>query len=270
MNRVLQLILQTLTCLISLSGCEVKPKLLDKNPPEPRTAPLKQQKRPFANHPYFRTQHATSGKPIVWKNPKLTLRLYTGRENRWDKPWVHSALQTAVDVWSDGCSSIDITIELVHGERGRAVRDGSNSIVFREDLWCRPGARSKRQCYPEDIAALTQVWAKDDNAHKEAELTEADIQINAVHFSWEPGDLPASKLHANLARTFTHELGHFLGLEHRCARRWHETLGRLPRCQKLPERAGDATMHPLYPNERGLPKLGTAERAFLCDVYKAQ
>jgi hypothetical protein len=98
--------------------------------------------------------------------------------------------------------------------------DGTNLIRFREDRWCRPAtADEPEMCYSPAAAALTTLFFVDDPGNgRDAEIVDADIEMNGVHFaiSDDGATSGTAGCHADLANTLTHEVGHLMGLDHTC------------------------------------------------------
>jgi MYXO-CTERM domain-containing protein len=124
--------------------------------------------------------------------------------------------------WREGAQSCSyLTFELT-GQKDMASvgNDGENTIIFRDDRWCRPAtADDPERCYNPAAAALTTLFFvnKADSA-RNGEIVDADIEFNAVNFSVSTngsseGGAPCL---SDLANTLTHEVGHLMGLDHTC------------------------------------------------------
>jgi hypothetical protein len=129
--------------------------------------------------------------------------------------------------WNAAAASCDspARLELEPGAAGEVGFDRVNRVVFRETSWCAPidcehycGPREKcpggEECYDPQAAALTTLCYD----QKTGEILDGDIEVNATTFAIgvdgrvEVGD----RMVADLANTFAHEAGHFLGLDHTC------------------------------------------------------
>lgn len=133
-------------------------------------------------------------------------------------------MRQAIDAWNragDQCDG-DIELSLGEPEAGEVGFDGVNRIVFRDDRWCAPidcdnfcgtDCPGGEECHDPDAAGLTTLCMN----LRTGEILDADIEINGVDFAI--GDMGASAgagQAAELINTFTHELGHVLGLDHTC------------------------------------------------------
>jgi hypothetical protein len=150
------------------------------------------------------------------------------------------------------CSYFDLRFQgLKQGEVGL---DGSNMVIFREEEWCRPATDTDpRECYDPAAAGLTTLFFVDDPAsERNGTILDADIELNAVSFSLAVDHVSASsgRCESDLANTFTHEIGHLMGLDHTCwtgaGIRLNDHQGEpLPLCSldpNLPRGVRDATM----------------------------
>jgi hypothetical protein len=91
---------------------------------------------------------------------------------------------------------------------GPSLEDATNVVQFRSDRWCP--FEIQKPCYPSTEAARTLPFARP--AAGFAEVTEADIELNAVDFRFDDGDAGIARLRS----TLLHEMGHLLGLGHAC------------------------------------------------------
>jgi hypothetical protein len=219
---------------------------------------------------YVRTV-TDSGKTVYWRNPCPQLIFFLG-----DPPPVLGAdeylvaAQRAAAAWSAGalgCTDVQLTVASSAEATACVGADGSNRIVFRRDVWCRQPPSSDpvaSSCYDARALAITSVFS----STKDGRIMSADIELNAVNFTW--GDLEAradggagnARGVADVQNTLTHEFGHVLGFDHPC----YEGSG--PRgvdgsgapvvdCAAASERIAKATMYPLI--ERGETRLRTLE-----------
>jgi hypothetical protein len=98
--------------------------------------------------------------------------------------------------------------------------DGSNMVIFREQEWCRPATDTEpKECYDPAAAGLTTLFFIDDPAsERNGTILDADIELNGVHFSIavDHQSQAGGNCESDLGNTFTHEVGHLLGLDHTC------------------------------------------------------
>ncbi|HWN66651.1 MAG TPA: hypothetical protein VNM90_03365, partial [Haliangium sp.] len=166
-------------------------------------------------------------------------------------------MEQALAQWRDktaSCSYMDFVVE---EPRSMEVGyDGFNVVKFREARWCRPAPDGgDEECYAFNAAGLTTLTFIDNpDSKRYGEILDADIEINGTErFAISAGGetlAPAGRDLADLANTFTHEAGHFLGLDHAC-----RTAGEPSRLdhegKEVPLCAGallEATMHPTQDN----------------------
>jgi len=153
------------------------------------------------------------------------------------------------------CSYFDVE------SRGRIVSevglDGRNVVVFREDRWCRPPTDDEPEdCHPAAAAAVTTLNFVDDfDSDRNGAILDADIEFNAVNFqiSVDGQTTAPGPGCSDLANTFTHEVGHLMGLDHTChtgrGMRLVDHEGEpVPDCPQgldppLPEALSEATMY---------------------------
>lgn len=128
-----------------------------------------------------------------------------------------AVLATWADAVSD-CSHFRVASgpPLSHG----VGYDFINMVVFRDDEWCRPAIGDMpEQCYNPLIAGLTTLtFVNDPDSPRDGEILDADIELNGVNFAIaaEGGDDGSPPCESVLANTFTHEIGHLIGLDHTC------------------------------------------------------
>jgi hypothetical protein len=137
----------------------------------------------------------------------------------------HEVLDRALGAWNtatDACSYITLVADGKLASTGPPPigNDGINRVVFRDDEWCRPATGDMRKiCLPNGAAGLTTITYIDDpDSWRDGELVDADVEINGAEFAISAGGqtLGTGACLADLANTFTHELGHVLGLDHTC------------------------------------------------------
>jgi hypothetical protein len=164
-----------------------------------------------------------------------------------------------------------------------AGNDSKNVVVFRQDTWCRQptpvddAGTPEPDCYPASALAVTSVFKN----KKTGEIIDADIEFNAVDYSW--GDLVdqpslATATTADFQNALTHELGHVVGLDHNCfttndgQTRLNDNTGS-PEVDcynnpELPDAVAEATMYPsVVLPDTSRRTLSSDDEQGACDIY---
>lgn len=133
-------------------------------------------------------------------------------DGEWD------AFHEAFTAWEDASSTEacgKVTLGSVTAATATEGRDGTNTIRFRDDTWCRPATPTEAEvCHSPDAVAITRVLFVDNPSDpRDGEIIEVDIEVNAVDFTLS---LDASAGTIDLASAAAHEIGHALGLDHNC------------------------------------------------------
>lgn len=185
---------------------------------------------------------------------------------------------------ADGCVAA-VWLELGAPQSGELGHDGVNRIIFREDRWCAPidcdrwcGPREEcpggEECYDPRAAAITTLCYDTGTGA----ILDADIEINGVDWAISSaGRSSGAGPLADLDNTFTHELGHFLGLDHTC---WSDPLkpqpfdedgDPVPSCDApdLPPEITEATMFAFQdPGETKKASLEEDDVDGMCAIYR--
>jgi hypothetical protein len=190
------------------------------------------------------------------------------------------AINRAVDAWTPrnaalaGCTDLDLKVELKGGDAlpPPAKYDQRNNITFRTQTWCE--LKDDGTCgMPHEPAALaiTSVFA-----HRVyGEILDADVEVNGVTFVW--GDLVTTPNpnQQDLQNALTHEMGHFIGLDHTCV------LGNgtppqdqnghpIPSCAAASATVQATTMFAsALPGDVSKRTLEADDRAAVCAIYPA-
>ncbi len=205
--------------------------------------------------PSVRTVTSKSRSPLYWaKSCAQVVRAAegtTGIAGDAEQQVILDAMAT----WNSAvasCSFLDVDDR---GTQTREVgRDFVNTIKFRDDRWCRPAVDDDpERCFNPQAAGVTTVTYIDEPTdERDGEIVDADIELNNVTFriTVNGQGAGAAPCAADLANTFTHELGHLLGLEHTCRGpddppRVDHTGAAVPLCTQTSEPViTEATMYP--------------------------
>ena len=157
----------------------------------------------------------------------------------------------------------------------RAANDAHNALIFRGTSWCQ--LADDGSCEVEyDPSALAFTW---DTANRNTgQIYDADIEVNLVDFQW--ADVvadPQLGTSMDLQNAITHEMGHFLGLDHTCYNPLSPgTTGRpidstgtpVPDCDVATRDVQDTTMYPsAMPGDTQKRTLAPDDRAGVCGIY---
>jgi hypothetical protein len=176
-------------------------------------------------HAYVRTVTSGTAHPMCWPRPDLHLNLAAGVSlPDLDSAAFIAAAQAAAAAWNEAsltpegrCTQLQLIIDVTADARADATKDEHNWITFRQDMWrrqpCEPTPEDDCRPYDASVLAVTSTYARSNNGT----IVGGDIEINGT-VRW--ADLVAEPaLRANrydLQNALTHELGHFIGLDHTC------------------------------------------------------
>ncbi len=170
---------------------------------------------------FVRTGPTKAGKSLAWASGCAQLFYDSAGTTQLAGDTEFGLIDQSVAAWNDGvvgCSFMRIESQ---GKKSAEVgKDFSNIVKFRDIKWCRPATSTDAErCYSPAAAGLTTVVFVDDaNSDRDGEIVDADIELNGVDFAISNAGATAGTATclSDLKNTLTHELGHFLGLEHTC------------------------------------------------------
>ncbi|MCP4444434.1 MAG: hypothetical protein GY811_03695 [Myxococcales bacterium] len=227
---------------------------------------------------FVRTETA-AGYQVYWASGCALLSVASEGSEQIAGDTEFQVVDQVLEAWQDeagGCSDFSLVNE---GTTDTGVGfDGINVIKFREDLWCRPATKDDpQQCYEEAAAGITTLFFIKDGSERVGEILDADIELNGVQFAFAVNGQTSgtAQCDADLANTLTHEVGHFLGLDHTCWIGQGQRLGdeqgnQVPSCSlpTLSESITEATMYNFQ--SCGETKKATVEAddvAGMCAIY---
>lgn len=171
--------------------------------------------------PFVRTVATETRVPLYWESGCALITFHQSGTSHIEGDGEITEMRASLAEWNQSvteCSYMRL-VEDGFGD-GAVGLDTVNMIRFRDDEWCRPATEDEpAECYDPDAAGLTTLFFVDDeDSARNGALLDADIELNAVHFriSVDGESTQPSGCQSDLANTFTHEIGHLLGLDHTC------------------------------------------------------
>ena len=171
--------------------------------------------------PFVRTVASRTRAPLAWEANCATISFHSAGTTHVDGDGEFAEMEAVIAHWNDvirDCSYLDLEVD---GHKdGEVGLDGTNLVIYREDRWCRPASGDDaEECYDPSAAGLTTLFFIDDNdSDRNGAILDADIELNAVDFAIardgqtnRPG-----RCISEISNTFTHEVGHLMGLDHTC------------------------------------------------------
>ncbi len=207
--------------------------------------------------PFVRTEATKTRAQLAWASGCALIHFHEAGTTHIEGDLEFEEMRRVLIRWRhdiQDCSYFDLRdAGTASGEVGL---DGINLVIFREDRWCRPATQDEPEvCHDHGAAGLTTLFFIDDEkSDRNGTLLDADIELNALDFKIAVDHQslgPAQLCESDLANTFTHEIGHLMGLDHTCWNgsdaRLNDDLGDpLPLCSMsagLPVEVSDATMY---------------------------
>ncbi len=226
--------------------------------------------------------YTEAGAPFAWALPTLPITAYV---RDFDQPsmtadQVVGAASAAAAAWSaaqNGCTYLTLQLATSEDAPPRAANDAHNSLIFRSTSWCELAPDGGCEI-DYDPSALAFTW---DTANKmTGQIYDADIEVNLVDYQW--ADVvadPSQRDDMDLQNALTHEMGHFIGLDHTCfnplsagtAPRPKDNTGMpIPDCDVAAPAVQETTMYPsAMPGDTQKRTLSPDDQAGVCGIYPA-
>jgi len=163
----------------------------------------------------YRTE---TGVPFAWSSTCLGIIVYPAPiADMMPADQVVAAAAAATGAWSApqvAGTALDIQVAATDGDLPGARNDGQNSLLFLRSNWCDTSDPVTSCTHDPSALALTTVFARKTDGH----IVDADIEVNVETFMWADLELDtqASADLNDLQNALTHEVGHFIGLDHPC------------------------------------------------------
>jgi hypothetical protein len=165
---------------------------------------------------YVRTV-TTSGTPIAWTSGCLEFQTDTLANPLVSNSETRATLDAAIAQWNAGDKGkTAFTVSRGADVSGMDVAfDHISVVLWRLPGFCDHGAHADDEaCLAPEATATTTVYFHDSpGAPDDGEIVEADMEVNAVHFSFGDDGNPSN---IDLQSVFAHETGHAIGLDHTC------------------------------------------------------
>jgi hypothetical protein len=230
--------------------------------------------------------HSDAGAPLSWPLTNcVPIVVYPKGFTQMPADEVATAATAAVDAWSEplsACSYLELSLAVSDDPSPLAIPLTHGAVVFRSEKWCwflEDGSCSND---PRDVAAHqsnTLMLTTIASNTRTGEIVMAATEVNAHDVRW--ADLAAHpELQTNpptihdLQNGLTHELGHFIGLDHNCVADepfpWPNdgTGKRAVSCVAADDKIREATMFFMSnPGDLDKRTLAADDVAGLCGVY---
>jgi MYXO-CTERM domain-containing protein len=233
--------------------------------------------RPAAAYVRYSTER---GAPFFWAVATVPITAYVRDFNQttMTPDQVLGAVTAGAAAWSaaqNDCTYLTIQPWASNDPSPRAANDAHNTLLFRSRSWCQ--LADDGSCEVEyDPSALAFTW---DTANRNTgQIYDADIEVNLLDFQW--GDVVADgklRVDMDLQNALTHEMGHFIGLDHTCynplspgttARPIDSTGAMVPDCDVAPPDVQETTMYPsAMPGDIQKRTLAPDDQAGVCGIY---
>ncbi len=227
----------------------------------------------------FVRYYTETGAPFYWAQATVPLTAYLRDFNQptMTADQVAGAVTAAAAAWSEGqnaCTYMTLEPATSNDPAPRAANDAHNALIFRNSNWCQLAPDGS--CEIEyDASALAFTW---DTANKmTGQIYDADIEVNLVDFSW--ADVvadPTAVEDMDLQNALTHEMGHFIGLDHTCYDPLSPNSNRpldnngmtIPACDLASPDVQATTMYPsAMPGDTQKRTLAPDDQNGVCSIY---
>lgn len=225
-----------------------------------------------------------SGCPYGWRSRSVPVVLYPRGLTSMTVEEITNATAQAVGAWTKnspalgGCTDLDLplTAKSVDDVPSAAKYDHINNVLIQATTWCTTLDNGYLDCHDQSALAITSVFAT-----TWGQIVDADIEVNAVYFTWGNLDSPMPGGMQDLQNALTHEAGHFIGLDHTCydpggisgrPRPKDQNGADIPLCSQV------APTDPVHattmfasadPGDISKRTLEADDRQAVCDIYRA-
>lgn len=205
--------------------------------------------------PFVRTVATRTRAQLAWESGCAIVTFHADGTTHVAGDGEFAEMEAALARWMSATGSCSyLELRLAERTRGEVGLDGTNLVLYREDIWCRPATdEDPEECYDPSAAGLTTLFFIDDaDSERNGAILDADIELNAVDFAIARNGETShpERCASEISNTFTHEVGHLLGLDHTCfagGDRLEDDQGELqPNCDPsdaLTVEQRDATMY---------------------------
>ncbi len=236
---------------------------------------------PAAADAYVRTT-TSSGRPVLWNGACAEMELSSVENPEYPTDKLRAAFSLVVSRWEtalDHCAPLNVSLFSESTSVKDIGYDGTSLIRWRLSGACEdPDQADSEICRSPNAAAITTVFYIDRPGDpRDGELLETDLELNGVAFAFGD-DGEAGRM--DMQNTLSHELGHFMGLDHTCYTRrggappMDSNQDAVPYCfplSGLPEAVTESTMFNFAePGERNKRAPGPDEVRAVCELYASR
>ena len=162
---------------------------------------------------YVQYQTLHNGLPVYfhWNLISVPITVYPNDLPAMTPDAIELAASSAAAAWSQdqlACTYLTLDVSASFDATHPAGSDHSHVLVFRSP-WCDPAAPDLCQ---REALAVTSVFAGTTTGT----IQDADIEVNTENFLWDDLAMHPSNGKQDLQNALTHEMGHFIGLDHNC------------------------------------------------------